>query len=141
MSTYGTPASGEFAKCQQCDWTGRAENMRTDSPDEIEGFFERVQPGEEMPSGECPECGALCHPADCFGNYLSDKRAAPNPAPETNAPPAVVDALKLAEATIKRLSTNHGPFNSAQGTLDVIAAALAGVRSSTDQAPSTAPRR
>lgn len=25
-------------------------------------LIERVQPGETMPSGECPECGFLCHP-------------------------------------------------------------------------------
>lgn len=24
---------------------------------------QRVVPGEPMPSGECPACGALCHPA------------------------------------------------------------------------------
>jgi hypothetical protein len=26
------------------------------------GFWERVSPGEIMPSGECPRCGALCRP-------------------------------------------------------------------------------
>jgi hypothetical protein len=31
--------------------------------DEItHGIWERVSPGEIMPSGECPNCGALCHP-------------------------------------------------------------------------------
>jgi len=29
---------------------------------EIKDLFERVFPGEVMPSGECPACGALCHP-------------------------------------------------------------------------------
>jgi hypothetical protein len=28
------------------------------------GFWERVQQGEIVPSGECPECGSLCHPAE-----------------------------------------------------------------------------
>jgi hypothetical protein len=28
------------------------------------GFWERVSPGEIMPSGECPGCGALCHPLE-----------------------------------------------------------------------------
>lgn len=28
------------------------------------GIWERVAPGELMPSGECPECGALCHPVE-----------------------------------------------------------------------------
>lgn len=29
---------------------------------EIRHLWERVSPGEIMPSGQCPECGALCHP-------------------------------------------------------------------------------
>jgi hypothetical protein len=28
------------------------------------GYWERVSPGEISPSGECPECGALCHPIE-----------------------------------------------------------------------------
>ena len=28
----------------------------------IKDVLERVEPGESMPSGECPECHALCHP-------------------------------------------------------------------------------
>ena len=27
---------------------------------EIKHIFQRVAPGEPMPSGECPDCGALC---------------------------------------------------------------------------------
>lgn len=27
----------------------------------IKGFFERTEPGNEIPAGECPECGALCY--------------------------------------------------------------------------------
>ena len=38
---------------------------------------------------------------------------------------AMREALELAEATIKRLEVKHGPFSSVQGTLDVIARALA----------------
>jgi len=30
--------------------------------DEIHDIWERVEPGEVMPSGECPDCGALCYP-------------------------------------------------------------------------------
>jgi hypothetical protein len=26
------------------------------------GFWERVQPGDIMPTGECPSCGSLCTP-------------------------------------------------------------------------------
>jgi hypothetical protein len=28
------------------------------------GFWERVSPGEIMPSGECPKCHALCYPTE-----------------------------------------------------------------------------
>lgn len=42
--------------CQDCEWTG--------PEDDLEGLrhgHERVAPGESMPAGECPECGACCH--------------------------------------------------------------------------------
>lgn len=28
----------------------------------IQDLGQRVEPGEPMPSGECPDCGALCQP-------------------------------------------------------------------------------
>jgi hypothetical protein len=31
---------------------------------DIKRLHERVDPGGEMPSGECPECGALCYPVE-----------------------------------------------------------------------------
>lgn len=43
--------------CQNCDWRGDASELR-----EIHDLSQRVSPGELMPSGECPECGALCQP-------------------------------------------------------------------------------
>jgi len=46
--------------CQNC-----SEKFRDDQLEEItHGIWERVSPGELMPSGECPSCGALCHPLD-----------------------------------------------------------------------------
>src|SRR5512142_2728652 len=30
----------------------------------IRDLSERVEEGEPIPSGECPECGALCHPVN-----------------------------------------------------------------------------
>jgi hypothetical protein len=45
-----------------------------------------------------------------------------------NANQKVVQALKVARTMIERLSTQHGPFNSSQGTLDVINEALREVR-------------
>ena len=44
-------------KCGDCDWVGRENDVR---PIE-KAPLERVAPGEIMPWGECPECGAFCH--------------------------------------------------------------------------------
>lgn len=44
-------------ECQNCGKTWAEDQLR-----EVKDLFERVAPGEEMPSGECPECGAVCHP-------------------------------------------------------------------------------
>jgi hypothetical protein len=43
--------------CQNCTSLWRDDQIKTEIPD----IQERVSPGEPMPSGECPECGALCH--------------------------------------------------------------------------------
>jgi len=43
--------------CQDCLWEGD-----DDDCDPINDIFERVSPGESMPSGQCPLCGALCQP-------------------------------------------------------------------------------
>jgi hypothetical protein len=48
--------------CQDCDWRGPDEDLR-----EIKDLHQRVEPGEPMPSGECPACGALCQPTDDDG--------------------------------------------------------------------------
>jgi hypothetical protein len=45
------------SQCQNCEWTGQDADLAP-----IYDIFERVAPGEPMPSGECPECGALCQP-------------------------------------------------------------------------------
>ena len=50
----------DLSICQNCrkTWT-------EDKLEEItHGLWERVSPGELMPSGECPKCGALCHPLE-----------------------------------------------------------------------------
>jgi hypothetical protein len=49
----------EVSTCQNC-----GEVYRDDELNEVEDIEERVGPGEEMPSGECPdeECRAVCHP-------------------------------------------------------------------------------
>ena len=42
-------------RCQNCDWTGDEGQLG-----ELIDVFERVQPGDTMPDGECPECGGVC---------------------------------------------------------------------------------
>jgi len=43
-------------KCQNCEkqWTDKEVQP-------VKDLWERVTPGEPMPSGECPACGALTH--------------------------------------------------------------------------------
>lgn len=48
-------------RCQNCDWVGSDELLNRKLED-IPHLLERVSPGEPLPSGECPECGALCQP-------------------------------------------------------------------------------
>jgi hypothetical protein len=42
--------------CGNCAWTGTVDGCR-----EVRDLLTRVEPGETMPAGECPECGALAH--------------------------------------------------------------------------------
>lgn len=44
------------ASCANCDWRGDASAC-----EEICDIQERIAPGEIVPCGQCPECGALCH--------------------------------------------------------------------------------
>lgn len=41
--------------CQDCNWQGQVEEC-----EEVKNLTQRVAPGEPMPVGECPKCGALC---------------------------------------------------------------------------------
>ena len=56
------------SKCQSC---GRiwCDGLTAD----VEYLFERVRPGEPMPSGECPICGALCHPVETPSTRMETK--------------------------------------------------------------------
>ncbi len=51
------PDGKEASECGNCHWYG--------VPDiglaHITDLLERIEPGGELPSGECPECGALCY--------------------------------------------------------------------------------
>lgn len=47
----------EWSQCQDCGLVVRNTNLKP-----VKNLLQRVEPGEPMPSGECPECGALCQP-------------------------------------------------------------------------------
>ncbi len=49
----------EKSRCRDCGkvWVD-------DALDLIEDISLRVEAGEPMPSGQCPDCGALCQPGD-----------------------------------------------------------------------------
>lgn len=49
----------KICACQNCEWIGETYEL-----DPIKDSAERVAPGEAVPSGECPECGALAHEVD-----------------------------------------------------------------------------
>ena len=42
-----------LCRCANCDWHGPESELK-----ELQDVFERVSPGDVMPAGECPECGA-----------------------------------------------------------------------------------
>ncbi|GGG86674.1 hypothetical protein [Edaphobacter dinghuensis] len=44
-------------ECSNCGMTWSKHQLK-----DIQNYNDRVSPGEIVPSGECPECGALCHP-------------------------------------------------------------------------------
>lgn len=44
------------AQCQNCKAAWLIERLNP-----IKDIHQRVAPGEIMPAGECPRCGALCH--------------------------------------------------------------------------------
>lgn len=46
---------GPRAQCQNCEAIWPESKLL-----DIEDFYDRVQPGEPMPSGECPLCRSLC---------------------------------------------------------------------------------
>lgn len=47
----------ELSRCQNCDKLHSEQTIVEEIPD----FSMRVNPGEPTPSGQCPDCGALCH--------------------------------------------------------------------------------
>jgi hypothetical protein len=47
---------GKQHVCDNCQATWREEQLQ-----DIEDPFDRLEAGCEVPSGQCPDCGALCY--------------------------------------------------------------------------------
>ncbi len=73
-----TPEGYAKCRCQNCGKGWREKDLINPIPD----LHERVDPGEPMPNGECPGCGAVCH------EEKTDEPTEEPPAKtgETNAP-------------------------------------------------------
>ncbi len=74
MSTYGTPyvyheslssacwaelPADKAIECPDCSFRCSVDHL-----DVLDRAWERVQPGDTMPDGQCPECGAACYVED-----------------------------------------------------------------------------
>lgn len=46
----------DACSCDDCSWAGTVDELQP-----IKHLHQRVAPGEPMPDGECPSCGALVH--------------------------------------------------------------------------------
>lgn len=46
----------EPVRCGNCDWCGTAIELEA-----ISDIEERLYPGETVPAGQCPDCGALAY--------------------------------------------------------------------------------
>ena len=72
----GRDIDDPLSDCQNCGKRWRESELR-----EIQDIHQRVNPGEPMPSGECPECGALCQQLDAIPRRARVKLAdRPHPA-------------------------------------------------------------
>lgn len=91
-------------KCDNCGLISAEDQL-----DMVRDYHERVDAGGVAPSGECPDCGALCYPVE--GGYV-------NGLLESNA--ELLAALKLAERCLADRS-----YVLLSKDIDVIRAAIA----------------
>ena len=59
LTGHECDANEELSACDDCGTIFPQSKLKP-----VEDIGQRVAPGEPMPSGECPECGAVCHPVD-----------------------------------------------------------------------------
>lgn len=55
--------------CADCGWYGQEGKC-----DEIQALAMRIDPGGEVPAGECPKCGALCYVVEADNVYAKPVR-------------------------------------------------------------------
>ena len=61
-------------RCRNCDWTGTEDQLGRQLG-EIHHLIEKIEPGEIVPYGECPECTCLCFAvSDLFPEYAQDNQ-------------------------------------------------------------------
>lgn len=84
--------------CQDCNWKG---TVRQTEPLAPRYLPERVLPGDIMPAGECPECGA---------SAMLD-------------PPATGPTIAIVTVTNPKRATHFGVKSTAQSLANVMAAA------------------
>jgi hypothetical protein len=53
------PDHVQRCSCDNCSWRGSTEETKP-----VRDFWQRVDPGGEVPVGECPQCGALAYLGD-----------------------------------------------------------------------------
>jgi len=47
-------------KCFSCDWSGYEDDLEIKMSN-IPYLWNRISPGQEVPAGECGQCGGLCY--------------------------------------------------------------------------------
>jgi hypothetical protein len=65
MSIVDPLATDGRHRCDNCNWEGGAEELKP-----IRDLASRLDPGGVVPSGECPECGALAYPIKARKRWL-----------------------------------------------------------------------
>lgn len=107
-------AEGAAAKCDNCDWQGRA-----DCANQISDVEERLDPGGEVPAGECPECGALAYliaPPDWSNRFQLEKLRM--------KAKVMRDALATAESFMSGFAGAEDEGLIDEGALDQVRAAI-----------------
>ena len=55
-------------RCDDCEWTGLGHMLN-----QVSDIEERIDPGAEVPAGQCPKCGALAYVTEDNATYYNKK--------------------------------------------------------------------